>query len=122
MMQKLYFESAWDKTIAPRDREKIELIFLEQAIHLKGNIHFSFLWKAINHKDELLVTVLIHNCEETSMHIQETIITYLEQNKQIATGIFNAPRSIAGKTTMPWTFIFSASNPTTQPAQYMIQN
>lgn len=121
-MQKLYFESAWDKTIAPSDREKIGKTFQEQALHLEDGIHFTFLWKAKNHKGELLIAVLIHNCEETTLHIQDAIVTYLERDEKIATSLFSVPCEIAGKTTMPWTFIFSESNQISQAAQYVIQN
>ena len=121
-MQKLYFESAWDKTIAPKDRKKIESIFAEQTFHLGDDIHFLFLWEATNHKSERLITVLIHNGKEAPLPIRDTIITYLERDEKIATGIFNMPCDIAGKTTMPWTFIFSSANQTLKPAQYKIQN
>lgn len=121
-MQKLYFEPAWDKTIAPKDREKIEVIFQEQAMSLTNGIHFSFLWKAMNHKGELLIAVLIHNCKNVPLLIQNTSVTYSEHDEQSATGLFNVPCEIAENTSMPWTFIFSTSNQTRQAAQYIIQN
>ncbi len=121
-MQKLYFEPAWDRTIAQRDRNKITKMFQEQAAHIHNGIHLSFLWNALNHKGERLVTVLIHNREETASHLQETVITYYEHDRQIATGTFSLPSEIAGKTTMPWTFIFAQSNQTDKPSQYNIIN
>ncbi|WP_172370811.1 hypothetical protein [Sporosarcina jiandibaonis] len=79
-MQTLYFEHAWDKIIAPADREKIMEHF--QSRNLENKIQLSFLWEAINHKGERLVTVLIHNSEDTPLPFQDTAITfYKEANK-----------------------------------------
>ena len=119
-MQTLYFEPAWDKTIAPADREKIIAHF--QSRHLENDIQLSFLWEAINHKGERLVTVLIHNTEDTSLPLQDTVIAYCKEGKQITTGIFNLPLVIPRKTSMPWTFIFTPANQTDAPPQYTITN
>ena len=119
-MQTLYFEPAWDKTIAPADREKIIAHF--QSRHLENNIQFSFLREAINHKGELLVTVLIHNTEDTSLPLQDMVVTYRKDGNQIATGIFNFPLVIPRKTSMPWTFIFTPANQTDAPPRYTITN
>lgn len=121
-MQKLHFESAWDKTIALADREKIINHFQTEAMYLKDGIHFSFLWTTTNHKGERLVTVLIHNHEKTALFLQNTTIAYYEQDKQIAIGIFNLPCVIAGNTTMPWTFIFSVPNQIKRLPDYTIMN
>ena len=116
-MQTLYFEPAWDKTIAPADREKIIDHF--HSRHIENDIQFSFLSEAINHKGHRLVTVLIHNCEETSLQLQDTVVAYVKENKQIALGIFNLPLEIPSKTSMPWTFIFTPANQTeTAPSIY----
>ena len=119
-MQTLYFEPAWDKTIAPADREKIIDHF--QSRHLENDIQLSFLWEAINHKRERLVTVLIHNKKATPLPFQDTPIAYYKEGKQIATGIFNLPREIPGKTSMPWTFIFTTANQTETPPRHTITN
>ena len=117
-MQTLYFEPAWDKTIAPVDREKIMAYF--QSRHLEKDVQLSFLWEAINHKGERLVTVLIHNNEDTSLPLRDMVITYYKDGKQIATGIFNLPLEIPEKTSMPWTFIFTPANLTEAPPRYRI--
>jgi SLAP domain-containing protein len=120
MMQTLYFEPAWDKTIAPADREKIIDHF--HSLHFEDDIHFSFLWEAINHKRERLVTVLIHNGEDTSLPLQDVAITYNKNGEQIAAGIFTLPLEIPGKTSMPWTFIFTPANQTEAHPLYLITN
>ena len=119
-MQTLYFEPAWDKTIAPADRDKIMAHF--QSRHLEHGIQLSFLWEAINHKGERLVTVLFHNSEDTSLSLQDFVITYYKDGKPIATGIFNLPLEIPGKTSMPWTFIFTPANQTEAPPRFTITN
>ena len=121
-MQKLYFEPAWDRTIAPADREKMMLHFQQQTKQLQSGVHFSFFRKARNYKDEQLITVLIHNYEETNFRLQNTAIAYYEQGKQLANATFSLPVEIAGNTSMPWTFIFSKTNETTSSPQYTISN
>ena len=119
-MQKLFWESAWDKTIAPVDRIKIKTHFHDHIPHLLEEVHFSFYKKAINHKSELLITVLIHNPQDVALHLQSIVITYKEKDQQIATGIFSVPVEIERNTSMPWTFIFSPSNQTSLSPQYTI--
>ena len=121
-MQKLYFEPAWDKAIAPSDREKIIQYFQQQTKQLQGGIHLSFLRKARNYKGEQLITVLIHNFEEIDLRLDNTVISYYEQGKQPANATFSLPCEIAGNTSMPWTFIYSKTNETTNPPQYAIWN
>lgn len=121
-MQKLYFEPAWDKTIAPTDREKITHHFHQQTKQLQGGVHLSFFRNARNHKGELLITVLIHNFEEINIRLHNTIISYYEQDKQLANATFSVPCEITGNTSMPWTFIFSETNETSADPQYSIWN
>src|SRR5690625_3848349 len=119
-MQQLYFEPAWDKTIAQTDRDKISQLFKRQLIQLGNDICFSFLWEAFNHRGERLVTVLIHNTEDNSLRIQDTAIALYKQQQQIANGIFHLPCEIPSKTSMPWTLIFSATNQTSKTPEYKI--
>lgn len=119
-MQTLYFEPAWDKTIAPADREKIVNHFNSQVTQLENGIHFLFLWEAFNHQGERLVTALIHNREDMPFRIQDTTIAFFKRNKQIANGLFHIPCEIQGKTSMPWTFIFSSINQTSKIPDHKI--
>ncbi|QUW22959.1 SLAP domain-containing protein [Sporosarcina sp. Marseille-Q4063] len=119
-MQTLYFEPAWDRTIAPADREKVMDHF--QSRHPENDIQLSFLWEAINHKEERLITVLIHNGKDTPLPLQDVVIAYDKEGKQIATGIFTLPLKIPGKTSMPWTFIFTPVNQSEVSPRYTIIN
>ncbi|MBE1554836.1 SLAP domain-containing protein [Sporosarcina limicola] len=121
-MQKLYFEPAWDKAIAPIDREKITHHFHQQTKQLQVGVHLSFLWNARNHKDEQLITVLIHNFEETIFHLDNTVISYYEQGEKTANATFSLPCEVTGNTSMPWTFIFSETNGTNADSRYTIWN
>ena len=121
-MQKLYFEAAWDKTIAPIDRKKITNHFHQQTKQLQDGVHLSFLWNARNYKGEQLITVLIHNFEDINLRLHHTVISYYEQGKQLTNATFSLPIEIAGNTSMPWTFIFSETNETTADPQYTISN
>src|SRR5690625_7008419 len=86
MRQRLQFESAWDKTIATRDREKIKKAFHGQLPQLNDGIHFSYLWKAKNHRNDLLITVLIHNRTKSILHLKNTSISYTEHEQMTVTG------------------------------------
>ncbi|MCU9614983.1 SLAP domain-containing protein [Caldibacillus lycopersici] len=105
-MQQLVFEAAWNKTIADIDRRKIE-----QAFHLgkisDTFIHFQMLWSAINHRGELLITVLIHNPTDKAVQIRDEKIVYVEKEETVAENIFTFPTlEIGAYCSLPWTFIF----------------
>lgn len=106
-MQCLRFEAAWDKTIAPRDRRFLEKIFSETNMEYSDGVHFTFVREAINHRKDLLVTVLIHNCYERKISMEEVAIAYRRGERTIAIDTFNLPFAVNAKTTMPWTFIYS---------------
>lgn len=122
IIQKLYFEPAWDKTIAPQDRINIENVFNEQATLYENHIQFSFLRQATNHKGELLIITLIHNGKAVDLTIRDTIIAYTKKEVKVARGRFTLPQIIPAKTSMPWTFIFSLDNEINQPEEYVIQH
>lgn len=119
-MHKLQFEPAWDKTISSQDRHEIIEMFEQVTPFLEAGIHFTFLWGAYNHKNELLITVLIHNFQRESLQLQHTIISYQEEQDIIVNGIFDVRAIIPAHTSMPWTFIFSADNQTDSAPDYII--
>jgi SLAP domain-containing protein len=106
-MQILRFESSWDKALSNKDRVMIQQLFLETSRSNDESIHFVPLWQAINHKGDLLVTVLIHNFTKHVHLFQDEKMHYLENKEIIAEHIFTLPSLIIeAKTSMPWTFIF----------------
>ncbi|MBS4175581.1 SLAP domain-containing protein [Bacillus sp. FJAT-49736] len=107
-MQKLYFESAWDKTISEKDRERIREAFHKTSIPHNSQLEFTRLWEAINHKGALLVTVLIHNFDSEELTFHNKLLQYRENEEITAAHPFTLPVPIKPETSMPWTFIFPA--------------
>lgn len=106
-MQKLMFESSWDKALSDKDRKSIEKTFLETSKYNNDTIQLTPLWQAFNHKGELLVTVLIHNFTEHSFSLNGTKLRYSVNNEILAEHLFTLPYfAIQAKCSMPWTFIF----------------
>ena len=75
-MQRLEFEAAWDKTIAPQDRKNIEDIFNNHPITKEQGVDFIFLWEATNHRGDLLVAVLIENRNDHEWTMKNVAIQY----------------------------------------------
>ncbi|MFJ8265295.1 SLAP domain-containing protein [Peribacillus asahii] len=106
-MQKLQFEPSWNKTLSPKDRKIIEGIYLETTLSNHADIELTPLRQAINHKGELLVTVLVHNFSQQVLLFHNKELRYIENEEIIAEHIFSLPSLIIQReTSMPWTFIF----------------
>lgn len=115
-MQDLVFESAWDKTIAPADRERIVQLFHETKSKSNESVAFVPIRQARNHERCLLVTVLIHNFTENDFAIENMRMNYLESSRPVAEHEFSFPHiKVSGKTSMPWTFIFPYSSLMKEP-------
>ena len=109
-MQQLQFEVSWDKGLATQDRCEIEEIFHETK-DCNANILCSPIREAINHKQALLITVLIHNFTSRPLTFNNRKIVYSIQGKVIADQTFTLPTlTIPSEVSMPWTFIFSNGN------------
>lgn len=106
-MQKLVFESSWNKALSDKDRKAIENTFLETSKNHNDTIQLTPLWQAFNHKGELLVTVLIHNFTQHSFSFNGTKLRYSVNKEILAEHIFTRPLiEIQAKCSMPWTLIF----------------
>jgi SLAP domain-containing protein len=115
VMQRLIFESAWDKTIDVKDRQDIITAF-EQAKQSGDNQLFIPLCSAINHRRDLLVSVIIQNDTDKILSLQHKTLMYKEGTKPIATQTFHDRRlTIPAKCSMPWTFIFPCSTLKKEP-------
>lgn len=117
-MQTLYFEEAWERTVSRQDREKIKKHFA--AAQLGNEVAISFLWEAINHHNDKLVTALIHNPTETSLEINQMPISFMLLNGERVTNLFQLPVPIPANTSMPWTFIFNKQNQSERNPFYTI--
>ncbi|KGR85297.1 hypothetical protein CD30_19190 [Ureibacillus massiliensis 4400831 = CIP 108448 = CCUG 49529] len=106
-MQQLQFETSWDKTLAASDRLYIEQIFNETKIKNNAEFLCSTIREATNYKEELLVTVLVHNFSEQSLLFINTKLRYSIQGEFIAEKLFTIPGLIIPPhISVPWTFIF----------------
>ena len=105
-MQALLLEKAWERTISDADRSMIIEAFQEAVLSDKPAVQFSSLWQAMNHKKELLVTVIIHNIGKEAISFTDKTIKYSVAAKTAAKHTFSLPFFIQGETSMPWTFIF----------------
>ncbi|MTW87387.1 SLAP domain-containing protein [Virgibacillus dakarensis] len=106
-MQKLTFESSWEKALSVKDRNRIEQVFSETIIPKNTPAHFTLLWQALNYKKELLVTALVHNSSQQIFSFHHTDLKYIEYGKTVAEYSFTLPTLIIKpNTSMPWTFIF----------------
>lgn len=114
-MQHLQFEKSWDKALSAQDRSYIEKVFVETK-HLNGTgVIFSPIREAINHKEALLVTVLVHNFTDQPLTFNNTRLRYKIQEEVIAENEFTLPNLvIPNEVSMPWTFIFPKESYKTQ--------
>ena len=106
-MQQLQFEGTWDQAISTQDRVYIEKVFAETK-HLNGSgIIFSPLREAINHQEDLLVSVLVHNFTGQTLLFKNIKLVYRIGEESLAEMFFTLPKLvIPNKVSMPWTFIF----------------
>lgn len=106
-MQQLQFEASWDKTLSAEDRQIIEKLFQETKHSSNTEILFSRIREAINHREELLITVLVHNFSDSTLEFSNQQLVYNVSGKVIGDALFTLPAlKIPPKVSMPWTFIF----------------
>lgn len=109
-MQQLYFHPTWDKTISAQDRALIEQLFTETYTDVDDFIMSPIFRVAINHKEELLVTALVHNFTHHSAKFQNRSV-FIHCDGFDEEQAFTIPDFVIPPfTSMPWTFIFK-SNP-----------
>lgn len=108
-MQSLVWQEKWATTLSKQDRREIEGIFSQSVRHLhKGMVNFTPIWQAKNHRNDLLISVVIHNTTEDRFALQNTPIAYIAENETtLAQHTFTTNQIVVEpNTSMPWTFIF----------------
>ena len=106
-MQSFQLQEAWQRTISEEDKERLFLLFEESKDHSAEAITCVPYRLAVNHRQELLCTVLIHNRSEESLDIRNVDISVYKNNLEIAHHSFHdLPLQLPSKTSMPWTYIF----------------
>ena len=109
-MQKLQFEQAWNKTISQNDRLAIEQLFQKTALLQENHIACPIFRQAINHKNKMLVTVLIHNFSDQVLTFENRTVHCKLDDGQVSQNFTIQALRIPAKTSMPWTFIFEESS------------
>ncbi|RTR33986.1 SLAP domain-containing protein [Robertmurraya yapensis] len=110
-MQHLQYESSWDKALSTQDRINIERIFNDTKHQNDSKILFTPIREAINHNQDLLVTVLVHNLTSEPFLFQNNRLRYSIHGELVGEHIFHLPRlKIPAQVSMPWTFIFPKGN------------
>lgn len=118
-MQQLRFETSWDKALSAQDRNQIEKLFIETKHQSYSTIVFSPIREAINHQNELLITVLVHNFTQNPLTFENTQLVYSNEQAIIAANEFTLPAlKIPPQTSMPWTFIFPQNSYTSGISPY----
>ena len=107
-MQQLQFEASWDKALSAQDRNAIEKLFNDTKEQQHTALMFSPIREALNHRNELLVTVLVHNFSDNPVVFDDTRLVYSNEQVVVAENIFTLPTlTIPPHVSMPWTFIFT---------------
>lgn len=122
-MQQLQFEESWGRALSAKDRLLIEKIFNETKQLNNSNFLCSPIREAINHRHQLLVTVLVHNFSGEPLTFNKTRLVYRTQGQVIADNEFTLPTlKIPPFVSMPWTFIFPKDSYTPITGSLMVSD
>ncbi|MFC7371631.1 SLAP domain-containing protein [Fictibacillus iocasae] len=109
-MQKLLFEQAWDRALSGGDRDHIVSVFEEtRNAAPESALSAVVLRKAVNHKGERLLTVLLHNRSQEEAVFNDRTVAMRTDNGQAEEALFTLPVAVLAHHSMPWTFIFPAA-------------
>ncbi|WLR57855.1 SLAP domain-containing protein [Guptibacillus hwajinpoensis] len=100
----LIFEEKWDRTIADKDRKRIQEIYEENPIQ-EGKLQFVPIRVAFNHRNELLASVCILN-GIGDWKLDDRLLSYFENSSLVATKRFSHKLTVPSHSAVPWTFIF----------------
>lgn len=106
----MVFESAWDRTLAEKDRNEIERVFSEINAEGKEGYQAVLLKTAFNYKQEFLVTVLLNNYSKIPMSLLGKKVVYKEKDQTLGEFESAYTLEVPAQTSMPWTFIFPAGS------------
>ena len=103
-MQQLRFEDAWERTLADEDRAEIIRLFSE---YTGSRERFIPVRVAVNHRGDLLVTVIVQNTSTSVFEFRNKQLVYEEAGIWVAKHIFSIDQlHLPPGTSMPWTLIF----------------
>jgi SLAP domain-containing protein len=108
-MQKLVFEDAWNRTISQKDRDIIEQLFRDETP--EEGVSFTIVRMAVNHKNERLVTAIVHNRTAQNLVFENAPLQFCDGDTLLVEHEFTLPAlQVPPETSMPWTFIFPAES------------
>lgn len=92
--------------MAAIDRAHLVELFEQTKGNNQSTIEMIPIWKAVNHKGELLITALIHNRTEQLLEFIDTTIIYEEVDNHAEFSFTLPELKVEPFTSQPWTFIF----------------
>lgn len=105
----LRFEDKWEKTISESDRKLVYEVYERFPIQ-QGEITFAPVRVAVNHRGDLLATVLVLNGLQDEWTLEKRNICYVEGDEVVAEECFTHHSLIVqAESAIPWTFIFKSS-------------
>ncbi|MCF6138983.1 SLAP domain-containing protein [Pseudalkalibacillus berkeleyi] len=107
MEERLLFDPAWEKAIAPRDRESIEQLHQSHPV-VNGELSWTPINVALNHQGSILAMVLIQNGLEETFTAENLSLIYREHTRGVvAEANFQLKQvQVPSGASMPWTFVF----------------
>ncbi|WP_176560078.1 SLAP domain-containing protein [Brevibacillus dissolubilis] len=103
----LCYETKWAKALSAQDDELIRGLFASTPRPSQGDVELTPIRTALNHRGELLATVLVQNGSEDTLTFADTQLRYVENGECMAVHHFTISALVVGpKTATPWTFIF----------------
>ncbi|WP_163538608.1 SLAP domain-containing protein [Gracilibacillus sp. YIM 98692] len=118
-MQRLVFEKKWEYTISANDKLQIQQLFKKTSSNPEQkSIDMYPIRFALNHRRDLLATMLIHNFTDQSINLSNMEISICYDKFEIAHHSFQEGRlRLQANTSMPWTFIFPEGSYDDFPSQ-----
>jgi len=102
MTEPLYLHPAWERTLSQRDLDAIKK-------RVKGGVTklFTVLWVATNHRNDLLMTVLIRNETNETLALSNAPMELMNEEQKLCSDLFTF--HVPPNCVMPWTLIFEGA-------------
>lgn len=104
----LDLEESWEKSLAEKEKEKLENLIKEMTPPKQGEVNFMGIQARQTDEGSLHVTLLIRNGSDRNIQLQQLPLTVEDaSNEVIAKGGFKLDNlEVKANTSKPWTFIF----------------
>ncbi|WP_071393420.1 accessory Sec system S-layer assembly protein [Bacillus tuaregi] len=104
----LDLEESWEKSLADKDKEKLEQLVKSVTPPKPGEVNFMGIQSRLDDEGALHVTLLIRNGSEKNVKLEQLPLNIEDATGEvIAKGAFKmAELEVKANTSKPWTFIF----------------